>query len=141
MNKQEKILEIDGLLQMLVKSSGCQLKELLRDMVTPTQFLILKIIADHDTCKAADIAHLLDISPAATTTILDRLCKNGWIERDRSEKDRRIVWLKLTERGTTVLTEIERKRLQLLVQQFDQVTEEEMEIVCAIFKKMIKRGV
>lgn len=141
MNKQDQILEIDGLLQEWVKDSSCQLKELLKDLGTPTQFFILKIIAEHDNCKAADIAQWLDISPAAATTILDRLCKNCWIERDRSEKDRRIVWLKLTEKGTMLLSEIEMKRQQLLVKQFGQITEDEMETICRVLKKIVKRSV
>lgn len=99
LDKGEKLIEFDILFQELVRDSSCQLKGLLNDLVTPTQFYLLKLIATHDNCKAADIAHILDISPAAATTILDRLYKNGWIERARSDKDRRIVWLKVTEDG------------------------------------------
>lgn len=141
MHKQDLLLEIDGLFQEWVKCNSCQLKELVKDIITPTQFFILKIIAGQDRCKAADIATLLDISPSAATTILDRMCKNGWIERDRSQKDRRIVWLKLTEPGESLLATIEIKRLRLLEQQFSDLTETELELISTIFKKMVKRGV
>lgn len=139
MAKREKLIEFDTLLQELFKSNNCQFKELLNDLVTPTQFFLLKLIATQENCKAADIAHILDISPSAATTILDRLCKNGWIERDRSDKDRRIVWLKVTENGTKLLSDIEAKRFKLLVSQFDNITEEEIEKTCEVFKKILKR--
>ncbi len=136
MVKKEKLIEFDTLFQELVKNSTCQLKGLLNGLVTETQFFLLKLMAIHDHCKAADIAHILDISPSAATTIIDRLYKNGWIERDRSEQDRRIVWLNLTAQGEKLLADIETKRLQLLVEQFDNLTEEEIEQTCQVFKKI-----
>lgn len=138
MVKKEKLLEFDKLFQLLIKDSGCQLKELLDDLITPTQYFILQLISSHDNCKAADIAQILDISPSAATAIIDRLYKNGWLERDRSEKDRRIVWLKVTESGAKLLSGIETRRFQLLVKQFNNVTEEEIEQVCEVFKKALK---
>ncbi|WP_347489197.1 MarR family transcriptional regulator [Desulfoscipio sp. XC116] len=137
MSKQEKIIEFDVLLHELVRYTSCQLKGLLNDLVTPTQFFLLKLIATNESCKAADIAHILDISPAAATTILERLYKNGWIERDRSDKDRRIVWLKLTETGTKLLSDTEAARFQLLVKQFDNITEGEIDKICEVFKILL----
>ena len=63
MDKRKKIIAIDMLFHDLVKNSSCQLKELLKDLITPTQFFLLKIIASQETCKAADIAHIFDITP------------------------------------------------------------------------------
>jgi DNA-binding MarR family transcriptional regulator len=131
------LLEFDSLLQGLVKDNSCQLKELLNDLVTPTQFFLLKLIATQENCKAADVAHILDISPSAATTILDRLCKNGWIKRNRSIKDRRIVWLKVTENGTKLLSDIEAKRFQLLAKQFDNIAQGEIEMICEVFKRIL----
>ncbi|GAB6179745.1 MarR family transcriptional regulator [Desulfotomaculum defluvii] len=139
MNKREKILQFDMLVHELVQNNGCQLKDLLKDLITPTQYFLLKLMALQNTCKAADIAHVLDISPSAATTILDRLYKNGWIEKNRSEKDRRIVWLTLTDNGRKILSEIEVKRIQLLVKQFESLREDELDTVCEIFKKLLKK--
>lgn len=127
------------LVHELVQNNGCQLKDLLKDLITPTQYFLLKLMALQNTCKAADIAHVLDISPSAATTILDRLYKNGWIEKNRSEKDRRIVWLTLTDNGRKILSEIEVKRIQLLVKQFESLREDELDTVCEIFKKLLKK--
>ncbi len=139
MNKKEKLIEFDTLFQELIKDNTCQLKEILNGLVTQTQFFLLKLIATHDHCKAADIAHILDISPSAATTIIDRLYKNGWVERDRSNQDRRIVWLKLTDNGINLLSDINTMRFQLLVRQFDNITEEEVEEACKVFKKILAR--
>jgi len=135
--KMENLIEFDSLLQELIKYNNCQLKGLFNGLVTQTQFYLLKLMATHDRCKAADIAHLLDISPSAATTIIDRIYKNGWIERDRSDQDRRIVWLRLTEPGEKLLADMETKRLQLLVRQFDYITKEEAAAACKVLKKIL----
>ncbi len=136
-DKSKIFREFDMLLYELVKKNTCQLKKILNNHLTQTQFFLLKLIAIQNNCKAADIAHILDISPSAATTIIDRLYKNGWIERDRSDKDRRIVWLKLTDDGKRLLYDIETERFQLFVKQFDNITEDEVEITCKIFKKLL----
>lgn len=140
MDKKEKIILIDMLLHELIQNNSYQIKELLNDSITPTQFFLLKLIALQDTCKAADIAHILDISPSAATTILDRLYKSGWIEKKRSEKDRRIVWLTLTDNGKEILSKIEVKRIHLLEKQFEALREDELDTVCGVFKKLLRKG-
>ena len=112
MAKPEKLSKFDTLFQKLVKDNSCRLNGLLCGQVTQTQFFILKLVAEHEHCKAADIAHILDISPSAATTIIERLFKNGWIERERSNQDRRIVWLKLTQQGEKLLSNIKGLGLQ-----------------------------
>ncbi|KAF1085165.1 putative HTH-type transcriptional regulator YusO [Sporotomaculum syntrophicum] len=137
MIRLENISEFDTLLQELVKANTCRLKGLFNGQVTQTQFFLLKLMAAHEHCKAADIAHILDISPSAATTIIDRLFKNGWIKRERSDQDRRIVWLKLTEQGKKLLSDIEARRLQLLMRQFEHLTEEEVIAACQVLKKIL----
>lgn len=141
MGKTEQLMAFDALLQEVVKDTSCQLRALLHDLVTPTQYFLLKIMAANETCKAADIAHILDISPSAATTILDRLYKHGWIERHRSDTDRRVVWLRLTEQGARLLSDIETRRLRLMETRFDGISEQEIEQVCKVLKKILRSAV
>lgn len=139
-DKRTMIIEIDSLFQKMAKDNNCQFKELLKENITPTQFIIMKLIYNTPDCKAADIAHMLDISPAAATSILDRLSNNGWVDRIRSEKDRRIVRLKLTEHGVRKLNDIDQRRIDLLTERFKKVTEEEIALIKEIFKKILAAG-
>ena len=137
MAKLEKLSKFDTLFLKLVKANSYRLKGLLCGQITQTQFFILKLVAEHEHCKAADIALILDISPSAATTIIERLFKNGWIKRERSNQDRRIVWLKLTQQGEKLLSDIEVKRLQLLMLQFEHITEEEVVMACQLMEKAL----
>ncbi|MDO7786652.1 MarR family transcriptional regulator [Desulforamulus aquiferis] len=137
-DKKKIVIEIDNLYEKITIENNCQVKELLHHTITPSQFVLLKLISTNENCKAADIAHILGISPAATTTILDRLYKNDWIERVRSEKDRRIVWLKLTQKGFKVLDEIDTKRLELLFDRFKNLSEEELNMIKGAYQMVLR---
>ncbi|MEG6616833.1 MarR family transcriptional regulator [Peptococcaceae bacterium 1198_IL3148] len=141
-DKRQVVIELGNLMNQVAKESNCQLKKLLGQLessITPSQYIILKVIESNSNCKAADIAQMLDISPAATTNVLDRLCHGGWIERIRSDKDRRVVWLKLTAVGQQRLKAIDEKKVDLMMEQFKNITEEETVFVKKIFEKLLQK--
>ena len=49
-----------------------------------------------------ELAHLLDITLSSLTTAVDKLVKKGYVDRTRSETDRRIVLVYLTKPGLKV---------------------------------------
>jgi DNA-binding MarR family transcriptional regulator len=72
--------------------------------VTMPQFMCLKAIgqleeAGSELITVAKIASEVQLSPATVSRILDRLVKAGFVDRVRSEKDRRKVSLSLTTSG------------------------------------------
>jgi DNA-binding MarR family transcriptional regulator len=67
--------------------------------LTESQLTVLEFILNHDQVKPSDLTEFLATTPAAITTLMDRMEKGGLIERERDTQDRRIVWLKLTAKG------------------------------------------
>src|SRR5262245_65182456 len=49
--------------------------------------------------SAGDLAMLIDLSSAATTTLIDRLEEKGFVRRVRDAADRRRVMVEMTEEG------------------------------------------
>jgi DNA-binding MarR family transcriptional regulator len=49
--------------------------------------------------RMLDLAHLLLLSKSGVTRIVDRMVREGWVRRELSDRDRRIVYAALTERG------------------------------------------
>ncbi|KJS82054.1 MAG: MarR family transcriptional regulator [Peptococcaceae bacterium BICA1-8] len=136
-SNKDKVLELDSVMQKIVKEFGCQFNSILPDNITPTQFFLLKLIYDNKDCKAADIAHFFGISPAAATNMVERLYRNNWIERIRSEEDRRVVCLKLNEKGEKLLKQIEERKFQMQLERFTNITDEELDALIAIFNKVL----
>jgi DNA-binding MarR family transcriptional regulator len=67
--------------------------------LTESQLTVLEFILNHDQVKPSDLTEFLATTPAAITTLMDRMEKAGLIIRERDTQDRRIVWLKLTAKG------------------------------------------
>lgn len=69
------------------------------------EFATLDAIASSQKSKtntSTNIAKLLDITPGTLTTNLDRLAIKGYIEKEKSNEDKRIVLVTLTPQGVAI---------------------------------------
>jgi DNA-binding MarR family transcriptional regulator len=73
--------------------------------LTFAQYHLLFGLAEHDELSAGELALAAELSPAATTQLLDTLTASDLVERTRSERDRRVVTCRLTPRGRELVTE------------------------------------
>lgn len=89
----------------LTKDWSAQLEEELAPQLTAGQLEVLELLQGNDLMKPSDLLPYLETTPAAVTTLLDRMEKAGLVERRRDENDRRIVWIHMTELGRS---EVER---------------------------------
>lgn len=69
--------------------------------LTEGQLTVLEYLFanEPELIKPSDLVAFLETTPAAITTLLDRMERNELIVRERDERDRRIVWLRVTEKG------------------------------------------
>ena len=67
--------------------------------LTESQLNVLEYLMNHEQVKPSDLIDYVATTPAAITTLMDRMEKNGLIVRERDTSDRRIVWLRLTAKG------------------------------------------
>lgn len=83
----------------LSKELKLHMESELAPTLTEGQLNVLEYLLQHDRIKPSDLIHYLATTPAAVTTILDRMEKNGLVERERNDSDRRIVWIHVTPKG------------------------------------------
>lgn len=74
-------------------------------MVTGPQLLCLQTLHDDGPLTTSALAKLIHLSNSTTVGILDRLEQKGWVLRERSERDRRIVLVCSTSAGEAFLAE------------------------------------
>jgi DNA-binding MarR family transcriptional regulator len=69
--------------------------------LTEGQLTVLELLmySGKEKMKPSDFIDHLDTTPAAITTLLDRMEKSDLITRERDEKDRRVVWVLVTDKG------------------------------------------
>ncbi|CAH2213546.1 MarR family winged helix-turn-helix transcriptional regulator [Tepidibacter aestuarii] len=66
------------------------------DNLSKTEIVILFMLKRR-SYKAMDLAKEIGISPSTLTGVIDRLVERGYVERIRDEKDKRVVFIQLSE--------------------------------------------
>ena len=67
--------------------------------LTGPQLWVMKILNETSPLKVSDLARRMYLHPATMVGLLDRLEAKGLVKRTRSEKDRRVVYIDLTQQG------------------------------------------
>jgi len=106
--------------------------------LTEGQLNVLELILEAETLKPSDLIQHLSTSPAAITTLLDRMERNELIIRTRDEQDRRVVWINVSEKGKQ---ETERGRLirsSLISESLDKISEHNQQLLVYLLGKVAK---
>ncbi|PYE52317.1 MarR family transcriptional regulator [Paenibacillus barcinonensis] len=104
--------------------------------LNPTKSHILGMILREQRCMAVDVARQLSLSSGATTIVLNQLESENLIQRVRSEEDRRIVWLSLTEEGEQLARMLNANRGRMTWELLQALTEEEQQLMLGMLKKI-----
>jgi DNA-binding MarR family transcriptional regulator len=72
------------------------------------EFSILVLVAHNDEVNQKQLGQALDVSPPNMAVTLDRMVERGWVERVRSEKDRRAMIIHLTRKGRELVARAEK---------------------------------
>jgi DNA-binding MarR family transcriptional regulator len=100
----------------------------------------LQIAAEHPL-RMNQIATQLIGSPSGTTRIADRLERDGLIARETPKDNRRVVEVKLTPRGRTVLNRADRVFREVLEETFaSHLSEAEVLSLRHIMRKLLERN-
>lgn len=106
--------------------------------LTGPQQWAMKIIAETAPVMVSDLARRLYLHPATVGGILDRIETKGLITRTRSEEDRRVVYVDLTEQGGSFLRDSPEAMQRLLEAQLEQLCPEVIDDIVRALEKLVK---
>ncbi len=86
----------------------------------------------------SQIAEYINLPMSTTSGIVDRLVRSGYLRRERSEEDRRIVVIKLAEEGKLIIGRLKETILEYINKISQSLTEEEIQLLIKIFHKIIR---
>jgi len=113
MNEERKPAEevtVGQLLAQVCRMSGHRLRGHMEKIgLHRGQGFALIHLWHNDGMSQSDLARSMHISPASVTNMLQRMERDGWIERKRDEADQRVVRVYLTAKAQE--TRIEAKRV------------------------------
>lgn len=91
------------------------------------RWLVLLHLARADrTLTQKDLAHRIGIESPTLVGLLDRMAKDGWVERRPSDRDRRSKTIHLTARARHAIDQIEAAAAQLRHNLLSDLSEEEL---------------
>ena len=103
--------------------------ELLREFgLTVTQYNVLRILrgAGPRGLACSEIGERMIADDPDITRLLDRMVSSGWVLRDRSSKDRRVVLSKITKEASALLGKIDRPLADLMSRTFGTLKRESL---------------
>jgi DNA-binding MarR family transcriptional regulator len=104
-----------------------QTHEFLKTKISMPQFIVMEIVIHRGESKMTDLAKALDVTTAAMTGIVDRLVRDGCLVRGQDPDDRRIVKVKLTQKGAKVVKNMVEARKKITIKLFENISQEERE--------------
>lgn len=87
---------------------------------------LLMLLRARGPLTMTHLAELLDVSVASATGIVDRMEKKGVIERTRSEEDRRVVEVSVTDVGEEVFSAMQAERQIRLAQILSEIKDDDL---------------
>ena len=100
MDNVKKINDIlVNLFNVVLKLEEKAIKESTRRDLSITELHTLVAIGEGKSKTMSQVAASLKINVSTLTAPVNRLVKKGYVKRERSEKDRRVVFIQLTNKG------------------------------------------
>jgi DNA-binding MarR family transcriptional regulator len=104
--------------------------------LTGPQLLVMQAIAHRDQPTSGEVARAVSLSRATVTTILDRLVRNGHVQRRKGEADKRTVLLELTESGRVVLADAPTLIQESFIERFDSLQDWEQHLIISSLQRV-----
>lgn|GEM_PF-4191434 len=104
--------------------------------VTEAQLGILKEIESSDRTTARELAQGSNMTSAAVSQFVSQLSSRGFVQTDRSARDRRVVELSLTNKGRSALRDARERGKNIVAHLFRPLTRQEKETLVTLLRKV-----
>ena len=122
--------------QNLIEIEGkCLITEEFSDM-TMNDMHIVEAIGTEKAKRSSDVAKLMSVTTGTLTRAVDGLVEHGYVVRTRGEKDKRVVFLTLTERGKRAYERHKQFHAEMIANAKATLSEEELAILIRALKQL-----
>jgi DNA-binding MarR family transcriptional regulator len=104
----------------------------------PREAKMLMVLGDKGEMIMTDLASALRAPLSTVTRIVDRLEKQDFVERSRSDEDRRIVVVKQREKGKMLHDSFRQCQLDMAERMLEPLSKGEREILLELMGKLVR---
>lgn len=106
--------------------------------LTSSQLEVLHCVGEKGDPTMKDIAKKLHITPPSVTNIVEPLCDKGFLKREFSKNDRRIVRIVITPKALKLFSTFKNSKLAILKNLFLKLNSEDKKELIKIINIIIK---
>ncbi len=107
--------------------------------LTTAQFGVLEALHHLGPLSLGELAEKLLVTGGNITYVMDRLEEQGYVERERSSQDRRVILAHLTPQGAELMTSVFPEHAAFIRRSLAHLEPEEQEELRRLLKKLGKR--
>ncbi|UFJ39760.1 MarR family transcriptional regulator [Brevibacillus humidisoli] len=103
-----------------------------------SQAYILEWLECRGPQKVSDLAEALGTTLSAVTALVDKLLVCGYAVRKRSDEDRRVVYVNITDKGSELLKVLREQRRIVLERFYRGLSDEDLQHLIRIYRQVLK---
>lgn len=105
--------------------------------ITYNDMHIIEAVGIDELRNMKTVAKLMSVTTGTLTKAMDALCEKGYVVRERSTKDKRVIKLRLTDKGKSAYYHHEQFHRQMIKNIASEMSEQETEVLIYALAKMV----
>lgn len=134
---QDKVTGIEKHFRKASWKTKVKGREILSEFdITPPQFNALLELDSNDNLTIGELSQKMYLACSTVTDLLDRMERNELVVRVKDEKDRRVVRIRVLEKGRLVIEGVLNNRRKYIAKNLDGLTDEMIDSVYEVMKML-----
>lgn len=135
---REKLMHLDQQMRALAKRFYRRpVAKGLAAELTNNELFACEALGRNGRSTMTTLARECGLAFSSLTGIVDRLVARGYVQRRRSEEDRRVVLVELTRRGEKVYRERLEAEMEMILAMMEALEPDEQETLLSLLEKII----
>lgn len=105
--------------------------------ITYNDMHIIEAVGVDEPRNMKTVAKLMSVTTGTLTKAMDALCDKGYVVRERSTKDKRVIKLRLTDKGKSAYYHHEQFHRQMIKNIASEMSEQETELLIYALAKLV----
>ncbi|HVY44965.1 MAG TPA: MarR family transcriptional regulator [Minicystis sp.] len=135
--------EVDAIVETLVylyTESRRLTKDMAREVgLTGPQLTVIKLLESLGDLSLSTLSERIRAQNSTVTGIIDRMEREGLVRRERSAEDRRVVYIRLSDKGHKLAQRIEVEPMEIFKQALVDLPQADLKDLVRILGKLQKR--
>ncbi|SHE52819.1 DNA-binding transcriptional regulator, MarR family [Seinonella peptonophila] len=136
-NRIDLFLELEHVFRLFFRQYRKDLNKLIGDTMTGTEYSFLYHLSTKSPQIVTELSQEFHVSVSHITHIIDQLESKELVFRRRSQTDKRVVEIHISEQGNSCVNEISQRKHEYIAAQFSKLTTNELVKLTQLFKKMM----